>query len=70
MLRGKTRQTVFELMGYAHGKDRALQMLLMRILGHGRASELLEASDEMLGIDTFFRRNELDRRHSCTNWKC
>ena len=47
---------VFELMGYAHGKDRGMQIILMRILGQGRASEILDSSDEMLAIDTFFRR--------------
>jgi penicillin amidase len=43
-------------MGYCHAMDRGMQMLLMRILGEGRGSEFLEASDEMLAIDTFFRR--------------
>lgn len=53
---GKDRKEVFELMGYAHGKDRGMQVLLMRILGQGRTSELLDSSDEVLGIDKFFRR--------------
>jgi len=53
---GKNRKEVFELMGYAHGKDRGMQILLMRILGQGRTSELLDSSDEMLEIDKFFRR--------------
>lgn len=43
-------------LGYCHALDRGMQMLLMRILGEGRGSELLEASDEMLAIDQFFRR--------------
>jgi len=43
-------------MGYCHAMDRGMQMLLMRILGQGRGSEFLEASNEMLAIDTFFRR--------------
>jgi penicillin amidase len=43
-------------MGYCHAMDRGMQMLLMRVLGQGRGSEFLEASDEMLAIDTFFRR--------------
>jgi penicillin amidase len=42
--------------GYVHGIDRGLQMALMRILGQGRACELLDSSDETLGIDTFFRK--------------
>ena len=43
-------------LGYCHAMDRGMQLLLMRILGEGRASELLEASDEMLAVDKFFRR--------------
>ena len=53
---GKDKAEAFGLMGYAHGKDRGMQILLMRILGQGRASELLDSSDEVLGIDKFFRR--------------
>ena len=53
---GKDREEAFELMGYAHGRDRGMQMLLMRILGQGRTSEFLDSSDEMLEIDKFFRR--------------
>lgn len=43
-------------LGLAQGTDRALQMLLVRILSYGRGSELLTASEEMLEIDRFFRR--------------
>jgi penicillin amidase len=43
-------------MGFAHATDRALQLLLTRVLGQGRASECLDSSDEMLDIDRFFRR--------------
>ena len=43
-------------MGYAHAMDRGLQMLLMRILGQGRAAELLDGSDELVEVDRFFRR--------------
>jgi penicillin amidase len=42
--------------GVVHATDRALQMLLMRVLVQGRASELLSAREESLHIDTFFRR--------------
>jgi len=42
--------------GYVHAKDRGLQMLLMRILGKGRASELLDSGDKTLQIDIFFRK--------------
>jgi penicillin amidase len=43
-------------MGYCHAMDRGLQMLIMRILGQGRAAELLDGSDEMVEADRFFRR--------------
>jgi penicillin amidase len=46
----------FTGLGYAHGKDRGMAALFMRILGQGRVSELLDSSDASLGIDTFFRR--------------
>ena len=42
--------------GFAHATDRGLQILLMRILGQGRLSELLDSSDDALEIDRFFRR--------------
>lgn len=43
-------------LGWAHAHDRGLQLLMMRILGKGRASELLQSSEEMLRVDIFFRR--------------
>ncbi len=55
-IEGKDKTEVFDLMGYAHGKDRGMQILLMRILGQGRASEILDSSDQVLEIDKFFRR--------------
>jgi penicillin amidase len=47
---------LYKAMGYCHAMDRGLQMLLMRILGRGEASEFLDNSDELLDIDIFFRR--------------
>lgn len=43
--------------GYAHAHDRALQMLLVKVIGQGRLSELLEDSPSSLVIDLFMRRN-------------
>lgn len=43
-------------LGYCHAQDRGMQMLLMRILGEGRASEHLDSSDATLQMDVFFRR--------------
>jgi len=51
-----TEANLYWGLGYCHALDRGMQMLLMRILGEGRAAELLEASDEMLAVDKFFRR--------------
>ena len=42
--------------GVVHATDRAMQMLLLRILGQGRMSELLDSSDAALKVDLFFRR--------------
>ncbi len=44
-------------MGYCHAQDRGMQMLIMRILGRGRAAELLDGSDEMVEVDRFFRKH-------------
>jgi penicillin amidase len=43
-------------LGFCHARDRGLQMLLTRILGRGRAAELLADGEDMLRIDRFFRR--------------
>ncbi len=43
-------------LGYCHAMDRGMQMIIMKILGSGTASEHLSADDEMLEIDRFFRR--------------
>lgn len=41
-------------LGYAHAYDRGLQLLFTRILGQGRAAELLDAT--LVSVDRFFRR--------------
>ncbi len=48
-------------LGYCHGADRGLQMLMLRVLVQGRGCELLTDSDEMLAIDRFFRRMDFGR---------
>lgn len=42
--------------GWVHARDRGMQMILMRILGQGRAAELLDPGDNTVAIDKFFRR--------------
>ena len=52
----KDIRELYEGLGYAHARDRGLQMLFMRILGQGRVSECLDPSDGSLAVDTFFRK--------------
>ncbi len=47
---------VYRGLGYAHARDRALQMIFMRVLGQGRVAECLDPGDGSVAIDTFFRR--------------
>ena len=42
-------------LGYAHGRDRQMQMWLLKLIGHGKASECLKASDDLIEADTFMR---------------
>ena len=59
-------------LGYCHAIDRGMQVMVMKILGRGTASEHLAATDEMLEVDKFFRRanwhnnleKELDKLNS------
>lgn len=46
--------------GYVQARDRGLQILLTRIIGQGRACEILKNSEEMFELDVYFRR---------LNWK-
>lgn len=43
--------------GWAHAHDRALQMLLVRVIGRGRLAELLDDSPASLAVDLFMRKN-------------
>ncbi|MEB2285692.1 MAG: hypothetical protein B6D46_09035 [Polyangiaceae bacterium UTPRO1] len=58
-VRAQTEADLYRGIGHCHGTDRALQMLLMRIIGQGRAAEVLDGSDDMLSLDRFFRRLNL-----------
>ena len=55
-VRSRTEADAYRGLGYCHATDRALQLLLTRILFLGRACELLEDSEQMLEYDRFFRR--------------
>src|SRR5512143_1581120 len=55
-VRASSEADLYRGLGYCHGIDRGLQILLTRILAQGRGSEILEASEAMLRTDRFFRR--------------
>jgi penicillin amidase len=46
---------LFYGLGYMHAADRLVQMWLMKIIGYGRASELLMATPDMLETDKYMR---------------
>ncbi len=58
-LRVTTEPDLYRALGYCHGTDRALAMLLARTLGYGRGCELLRPSEDLLATDRFFRRLDL-----------
>jgi penicillin amidase len=60
-VRASREDDLYRGLGFCHGTDRALSMLLLRIVARGRTSEVLDSSDEMLGIDRFFRRMNFGR---------
>jgi penicillin amidase len=58
-VRAVSESDAYRGLGSCHGADRALQLLLMRVVAAGRGSELLQANDAMLTLDRFFRRMNL-----------
>lgn len=54
-VRASSEADLYRGLGFCHGTDRALPTLLLRILGQGRASEILDPSEELLRTDRFFR---------------
>jgi len=55
-IEAKSEKDMYWGQGWVHAADRGMQITLTRILGQGRASELLDSGDEMLALDMFFRR--------------
>ncbi|MGH2841131.1 MAG: penicillin acylase family protein, partial [Solirubrobacteraceae bacterium] len=58
-VRATTEADVLRGLGHCHGVDRALQLVVTRIVGQGRAAEILDGGDEMVAMDRFFRRVDL-----------
>ncbi|HEV7805676.1 MAG TPA: penicillin acylase family protein [Solirubrobacteraceae bacterium] len=48
-------------LGWCHGFDRQMQMVLGRLVGRGRAAAALDGSDELFALDSLFRRLDLGR---------
>ena len=48
-------------LGYCHGQDRPIQIVLGRVIGEGRAAHVLRDSEELVALDTLFRRLGLAR---------
>jgi penicillin amidase len=55
-VRAASEADLYRGLGHCHGRDRALQLVLTRILARGRTSEILDPGEEMLAVDRFFRR--------------
>ena len=58
-VRASTAADTVRGLGHCHGTDRALQLVVTKIIGQGRAAELLDADAKMVAIDEFFRRIDL-----------
>lgn len=58
-VQASTEEDLYRGLGYCHAADRGMQMLLGRIIGEGRCSEILESSDQLLATDRLFRRLNL-----------
>lgn len=58
-IRAKSYNDLLFGLGWAHAYDRIMAMELTRIIGRGRASELLDGSPEFVEVDRVFRRYRL-----------
>ncbi len=56
LIKASSEKDMYFGLGYCHAYDRGMQMMMMKILGTGTASEHLSGDNDMLEIDKFFRR--------------
>ena len=54
-IQAKEEVDLYYGLGYMHAADRMVQMWLMKIIGKGRASELLMATPDMIEADKYMR---------------
>jgi len=47
--------------GYAHGTDRLVQMMLVRALAQGKASQYFKGSDDLIRMDSYMRWLDLEK---------
>ena len=52
----KTEAGAYFGLGWVHANDRMIQMMLVRLIARGEASENLKATDDLIAIDTFMRK--------------
>lgn len=60
-IRAPTEEGLFRGLGFCHAWDRGLQILLLRLLSRGEASQYLDRGPGGLDLDTFFLRHRFDR---------
>jgi penicillin amidase len=60
-VRGACERDALRGLGHCHARDRVLQMVLARVIGRGRAAEVLAGSSELVRLDAQFRRLDLGR---------
>lgn len=56
LLEARDEEGFVRALGAAHAHDRALQMVLTRLIGQGRLGECLKANDETHAVDVFMRQ--------------
>ena len=55
-VRATTEADLYRGLGWCHGHDRAIQLVLTRLAGRGRMAEHLRGGEELVEIDRTFRR--------------
>ncbi len=61
IVQASTESDLYRGMGYCHGSDRALQLIMVKTLASGRACELLSDTDELIEVDRFFHKMNFGR---------
>lgn len=54
-VRAEEQKDVFYGLGYVHGHDRQMHMWLLKIITHGRGSEVIAADEALIELDQYMR---------------